>query len=428
MNDTELFWLLLSLLTLILSAVFSGCEIAYVSSERVRTELDVKKGGLTGRILNLFYSNSEMFISTILVGNNIMLVVYGMGAAALLEPWLAKSIHNDALVLVCQTLLSTMIILLAGEFIPKSIFRISPNRSVRILALPMSLFYIILYPISKLTTGLSRLLMRLAGVKDTSVTLLGDISEGDLNNYLERTLESTENKDREIEHEVKFFHNALDFSTIHLRDCMIPRNELVAVNIDTVTREELSHLFTSTGRSKIIVYREDIDSVLGYIHVSELFEPDKDWRDNLKPVLYAPETLLASTMMRRLLTEKRSLAIVIDEFGGTAGMVTLEDLVEEIFGDIQDEHDRSGLISRKIADNLYEFSGRVEIEAINDTYHLGIPEDDEYQTLAGYILHSTGCIPEVGEVIELGNLSIEVISKTAARLELLRICVNPTDQ
>lgn len=428
MSDSQLFWLILSLITLLLSALFSGCEIAYVSSERVRTELDVKKGGLTGRILNLFYSNSEMFISTILVGNNIMLVVYGMGAAALLEPWLAQSIHNDALVLVCQTLISTLIILMAGEFIPKSIFRISPNKSVRILSLPMSVFYLILYPVSKLTTWLSHMLMRIAGVKDTSVTLLGAISEGDLNNYLERTLESTESKHQEVEHEVKFFHNALDFSTIHLRDCMIPRNELVAVNIDTVTREELSHLFTSSGRSKIIVYRDDIDSVLGYIHVSELFEPDKEWRDNLKPVLFAPETLLASTMMRRLLTEKRSVAIVIDEFGGTSGMVTLEDLVEEIFGDIQDEHDRSGLISRKIADNLYEFSGRVEIETINDTYHLGIPEDDEYQTLAGYILHSTGCIPEAGEVIELGNLSIKVVSKSAARLELLRLTVNDTDQ
>lgn len=426
MSDT-VFWLIISLITLVLSALFSGCEIAYVSSERVRLELDVKKGGLMGRILNIFYSHSEMFISTILVGNNIMLVIYGMGAAYLLEPLISRYITtSEALILLLQTIISTMVILLMGEFVPKSIFRINPNTSVKVLSLPVMLFYIILYPVSWLTTQLSHMLMRMAGIRrGDEVRLFGAISEGDLNNYLERTIDNSVSHSEQLEHEVKFFHNALDFSTIHLRDCMIPRNEIVAVNIDTTTRAELSELFTESGRSKIIVYRDDIDTVLGYIHVSELFVPERDWKECLKPVLFAPETLLSSKMMRRLLTEKRSVAIVVDEFGGTSGMVTLEDLVEEIFGDIQDEHDTSGLIARRVADDLYEFSGRVEIEYINDTFHIGIPEDDEYQTIAGFILHSTGAIPEQGEVVEIDNFSIEVVSKSAARLELLRVTVNP---
>jgi len=422
MSDT-IFWLIVSLVTLVLSGLFSGCEIAYVSSERVRTKLDVKKGGLMGRILNIFYSKSEMFISTILVGNNVVLVIYGMGVSYLLVPLIREYVTvNEALILLLQTLISTLIILLMGEFLPKSVFRINPNASVKVLALPMMLFYIILYPVSWLTTVLSRLLMRMTGIRGGgNVQLLGAISEGDLNNYLERTIDSSAENSDQLEHEVKFFHNALDFSTIHLRDCMIPRNEIVAVNIDTTDRAGLSQLFTTSGRSKIIVYRGDIDTILGYIHVSELFVPENDWRECLKPVLFAPETLLAGKMMRRLLSEKRSVAIVIDEFGGTSGMVTLEDLVEEIFGDIRDEHDQSGPVARQVADNLYEFSGRVEIEYINDTFHLGIPDNDEYQTIAGFVLHNTGVIPEQGEVVSIGGLSIEVVSKTAARLELLRV-------
>lgn len=227
-----------------------------------------------------------------------------------------------------------------------------------------------------------------------------------------------------VENEVKIFRNALDFSSTHLRDCMIPRNEIVAVPLDT-PRTELSRLFTSSGRSKIIVYNGDIDTIMGYIHVSELFDPSTDWRSHIKPVLYAPETLLANKMMRRLLGEKRSIAIVVDEFGGTAGMVTLEDLVEEIFGDIQDEHDKSGLTARTISPGVYEFSGRYEISMLNENYHLEIPEGDEYQTLAGYILFSTGTIPAQGETVTLRGLSLEIVKKSASRLEMIRVTVNP---
>lgn len=419
--DSELLnWLIIALVSLAFSALFSGVEIAFITSDRVRVELDLKKGGIISRILNRFYSNSEFFISTILVGNNIMLVIYGMGAAALLEPWLEGIYDNEAFVLMMQTLISTGVILLTGEFFPKATFRINPNRSLKVFAIPVWIIYMLLYPISLFTTWLSKSLMRLCGVKSDG-NALKSLSVGDLNNYLERTIDENAEGQEAVENEVKIFHNALDFSTIHLRDCMIPRNEIVAVNIDTVSREQLSELFTSSGRSKIVVYREDIDDVLGYIHVSELFDPTVDWKEQIKPVLFAPETLMAKKMMRRLLAEKRSLAIVIDEFGGTAGLVTLEDLVEEIFGDINDEHDRTRVTAKEISPGVYEFSGRIEVEYINEHYHPDIPEDDEYQTLAGYILFSTGSIPAEGTTVEIGSYRMEILKKSASRLELIRL-------
>jgi CBS domain containing-hemolysin-like protein len=413
-------WLTLTIIALAFSALFSGIEIAYVTSDRVRIELDMQKGGFVARVLNLFYAHSEFFISTILVGNNIMLVIYGMGAAKMIEPTLQSVCSNPAFVLIAQTLISTGIILLFGEFIPKTIFRINPNRSLRVTSPLMAGIYFILYPISWFTTWLSTRLMHLCGINDRSPHL-GAISLGDLNTYLEQTIDEQTTEQVEVENEVKIFHNALDFSETHLRDCMTPRNEIVAVDIDETTPQQLSQLFTESGRSKIIVYSEDIDNVLGYIHVSEMFHPDTDWRDQLKPVVFAPETLLANKMMRRLLAEKRSIAIVIDEFGGTAGMVTLEDLVEEIFGDIQDEHDNVQLVERQIAPGIYEFSGRTEIEYINETYHLDIPEDDEYQTLAGYILCKTGQIPAKGTEITLDQYHLEVLEKSANRLELIKL-------
>lgn len=418
--------LILTAITLILSALFSGTEIAFITGDRVRAQIDGKRGGLISRIINRFYDHTEFFISTILVGNNVMLVVYGMGAAAILEPWLETYTDNPFVVLLFQTLISTLVILLTGEFLPKTIFKINPNSSLRIFALPMYLFYIVLYPVSLFTTWLSRALMRLVGANAESQRL-ELLSVGDLNDYIEETIDTMEEKKEEVETEVKLFRNALDFSSTHLRDCMLPRNEIVAVNIDTTDRETLSALFTATGRSKIIVYREDIDNVTGYIHVSELFHPDADWKEHIHPVIFAPETLLANKMMRRMLTEKRSIAIVVDEFGGTAGLVTLEDLVEEIFGDIKDEHDSTTQIAKTIAPGVYELAGRCEIDMLNENFDLDIPEEDDYQTLAGYILHSTGTIPEQGETVMLGNLKIEILKKAANRLELLRVVKQDND-
>ncbi len=413
-------WWIIAIVSLMLSALFSGTEIAFVTGDRVRVEIDVKRGGVLGKIINRFYGNSEFFISTILVGNNVVLVIYGMGAAALLEPWIETFTQSEALILLIQTLISTGVILLVGEFLPKTVFRINPNYSLKLFALPIYFFYIILYPLSWFTTWLSKALMRLVGAKGQPAKI-GVISLGDLNDYLEETIDNMEEKKEEVDNEVKIFQNALDFSSTHLRDCMTPRNEVVAVDLNDTTTEELSALFTKTGRSKILVYDGDIDNVVGYIHVSELFNPKNDWHLHIKEVLYAPETLLANRMMRRLLQEKRSMAVVVDEFGGVAGLVTLEDLVEEIFGDIQDEHDKSKIAMRKLGENLYELSGRAEISAINEAFDLDIPEDDEYQTLAGYILVTTGNIPEEGDTVVLGDLELKIEKKTATRLELIRV-------
>lgn len=419
-------WIIVTLVSLLFSGLFSGAEMAFVTSDRVRVEIDVKQGGIIGRVLRRFYANPQFFISSILVGNNIVLVIYGMGAAKLLDPLQEPLSIDDGTLLLMQTIASTIVIIITGEFLPKTIFRINPNASMRFIAIPIFLFYIILYPIALLATAISRGLMRLFGLKSDQVEIKM-ISVSDLNDYLEDTIDSLHDQKETVGTEVKIFQNALDFSNTHLRDCMIPRNEIVAAKSD-ITYDELSKLFTSSGRSKILIYREDIDDIIGYIHVSELFDPTSDWRKHIKPVLYAPEALLANKMMRRLLNEKRSMAIVVDEFGGTAGLVTLEDLVEEIFGDIQDEHDKAAPTSRDLGGGIYEFSGRCEIADLNDTYHLDIPEDDDYQTLAGYILHNTGTIPEKGETITLGNLSIEVLRKSAARLELLRVTRIPSDE
>ena len=414
-------WIILSVVSLCFR-LFFRVEIAYISADRVRVGLDTNRGGLINRIIGRYYSHSDFFISTILVGNNIMLVIYGMGAAALLEPWIEANISdNQAVILVLQTIVSTLVILFTGEFLPKSVFRINPNTSLKISALPVYFFYIVLYPVSWFTSWLSKMLMKLAGIKAED-TRLGVLSITDLNDYLETKIDDLENpQEVEVENEVKIFHNALDFSTTQLRDCMAPRNELVAVDIDTTTREELSELFTSSGRSKILVYKEDIDNVVGYVHVSELFDPGRDWKEHVKEVLYAPDTLLANTMMRRLLGEKRSMAVVVDEFGGTAGLVTLEDLVEEIFGDIQDEHDKNGLTATELSPGVFEFSGRIEVRTLRDEFRLDIPEDDEYQTLAGYIIHETGSLPAQDERIEIDGITFTIKARSATRLDLIRV-------
>lgn len=412
-------WLIIALVSLIFSALFSGVEIAYISSNRVKVEIDVKRGGLIGHIVNLYYKHQDLFISTILVGNNIMLVIYGMGAAALLDPWLKSVYDNEVFILLMQTLISTGVILITGEFFPKTIFRINPNSSLRYFALPIFFFWVILYPISKFTSWLSKTLMKMVGIKNANHPL-GLLTIGELNQYIETSIDETATQTK-VENEVKIFHNAIDFSSTHIRDCMTPRNEIVSVNIDETSREELSQLFTSSGRSKILVYREDIDNVLGYIHVSELFKPDSDWKEAIKPVLFAPEALLANKMMRRLLAEKRSMAVVVDEFGGTSGLVSLEDLVEEIFGDIQDEHDNRRLTAREIEPGVYEFSGRYEISDLRDNFNLPLPESDEYQTLAGFILNNLGEIPAQGATFELEGMTFTIVKKSATRLELIRV-------
>ena len=406
-------------IAMLLSGFFSGMEIAFVSSNKVRTEIDISRGGLVNRLINLFYSHREMFISTMLIGNNIVNVVYSIAMANLLtKPFERFLGNNEFLMLLVITLISTLFILFTAEFLPKTVFRINPNYSLRTFSLPLFVCYCLLYPITKFTQLLSSWLMRLFGIH-TKTSALSVITADELDAYLQENIDQHEDENKEVEHEVKLFENALDFSDTHLRDCMVPRNEMVAVDIADTTREQLVELFTRSGLSKIVVYRDEIDNVVGFIQVSELFVPDVDWTTRIKPVLFAPETLLARKMMQSLLDKKRSLAIVLDEFGGTSGMVTLEDLVEEIFGEIEDEHDRNRLTARQIDERTYELSGRMEIEEINDRFHLDLPESDAYQTIAGYLLHLTETIPAVGEHINTDDYDIEVTRKTAARIEMV---------
>lgn len=413
-------WIIIAIISMIFSAFFSGTEIAYISSDRVKAEIDVQKGGLINRILDIYFSHSDFFITTILVGNNIVLVIYGMGAAAIIDTLLQPVIQTQWLLLIISTLISTGVILIMGEFFPKLIFRINPNSSMRGLSLPLFPIYIILYPFTLFVTWLSRFLMWICGI-DGKKAKTDMISVGDLNQYLERNIDDS-NKEQIIENEVKIFHNALDFSSNHLRDCMIPRNEIKGVDIDDTSLEELTNIFVESGRSKIIVFQEDIDNIKGYIHVSELFTlKGEDWRERIKPVIFSPESMLSNKMMRRLLSEKKSMAIVVDEFGGTAGLVTLEDLVEEILGDIQDEHDTSGLIARRLDDNSWEFSARMEISQINEAFSLGLPEDDDYQTLGGFILHSTGTIPDLDTDVLIPPYRMKIMKKEANRLELIKV-------
>ena len=281
-------YLILTISALVLAGFFSGMEIAFVSSNKVKTEIDIKKGGLVSQILNIFYAHRETFISTMLVGNNIVHVVYGIGIAWLLkeplEGWLG---NNDALVLLVQTLISTAIVVVMSEFLPKNIFRINPNRSLRVFAVPLLFLYLLLYPISQFTSWLSGILMRLFGIKNEK-NEIRLISVGELDDYLQENIDKSEDENKEVEREVKIFENALDFSYTRLRDCMIPRNEIVGVDIAETSREELSKLFTKSGLSKLVVYHDDIDNVLGFIQVSELFKPDVNWKDQIKPVIIAP--------------------------------------------------------------------------------------------------------------------------------------------
>ena len=418
-------WIIVMVVSILLSAFFSGMEIAFVSANKVRVEIDVKKSGLINRIIHVFYNHSDMFISTLLIGNNVVNVVYSIAMSALLtEPLKHTAVGgNEVLMLLLITLISTVLILITGEFLPKAIFRINPNYSLRMFSLPLFMCYLVLYPISKFTEWISQGVMRLLGIK-ADKSEIGSLSLEELDAYLQENIDKKEDENVEVDREMKIFENALDFSDTHLRDCMVPRNEIVGVDIADTTRDDLVQLFGKTGLSKLVVYHDDIDNVLGFISVSELFVTDVNWKDQVKPVLFAPETMLAKVMMQNLLHEKRSMAIVVDEFGGTAGMVTLEDLVEEIFGDIEDEHDRNlnKLVARQIGDNTYEFSGRKEIEEINEEFHLDLPESDEYQTIAGLILHELEAMPNEGDHIEVeGGYTLTVLRKSAARIELVRV-------
>lgn len=407
------------LISLAFSAFFSGIEIAYVSASKFRHELDKNGNTIITRILDIFYNNPNQFISTMLVGNNIALVIYGLQMAELLEPLFLTYTDNYALVVIMQTISSTILILFAGEFVPKTVFRISPNFSLKIFALPLFIIYIVLFPISKLASILSNLILLLTGNKLFTDQKVSSLTKVDLDYFLQQRLEEAP-EDSEIETEVKMFQNALEFSNVRLRDCIVPRNEIVACEYGD-SLQELKNKFIETGLSKVLIYKDNIDNIIGYIHSSELFFNPKDWTTRVREVLLVPETMAANKLMRQLMQEKKGVAIVVDEFGGISGMLTLEDLVEEIFGDIEDEHDVKTYVALKISEKEYLLSGRVEIDSLNEKFDLDLPESDEFVTVAGYILHHYQNFPKVNETIVIDKYSFKIIRMTSTKIDLVRM-------
>lgn len=409
------------LISLACSAFFSGMEIAFISSNKLRYELDKKNKSLSSKILGIFYKNPNLFISTMLVGNNIALVVYGLQMAILLEPAIARVVDNEALIVFIQSIISTILILFTGEFIPKTIFKLNPNLSLNLFAVPLLIIYIILYPISKFSSLLSFVFLKLGGVKNLNSGSDRALGKVDLDYFIQQSMEDASTKS-DMETEVKIFQNALDFSNVRLRDCIVPRTEIVACDTE-VSIDELRAKFIETGLSKILVYNENIDDIIGYIHSSELFKHPDDWVRSIKSVPIVPETMAANKLMKMLMQDKKSLAVVVDEFGGTSGIVTLEDLVEEIFGEIEDEHDTKSYVAKKVSDQEYLLSGRIEIDTLNEMFDLDLPESDDYVTIAGFILHFYQKFPKLNESVTIDRYTFKIIKVTATKIELVRMKV-----
>ena len=405
------------LVSLAFSAFFSGMEIAFVSANKLRVEIE-KKNGISGAIIDIFLKNPNQFISTMLVGNNIALVVYGLQMALLLEPVIKLVVHQEAIVVLIQTILSTLLILFAGEFIPKTIFKINPNMALNIFAIPLFAFYIVLYPISIFTSFISQLILRVLGLKKdgANTRALGKV---DLDYFIQQSIADS-SESSEMDTEVKIFQNALDFSSVRLRDCMIPRNEIVACEL-SASSDDLRAKFIETGLSKILVYKNSVDDIVGYIHSSELFNKPDDWTKQINTISLVPETMAANKLMKVLMQTKKSIAVVVDEFGGTSGIVTLEDLVEEIFGDIEDEHDVKSLVAKRISETEFVLSGRLEISTVNEKFGLSLPESDEYLTLAGWILHVCQRFPKLNETLKIDKYTFKILNVTSTKIELVRL-------
>ncbi|MBQ5655673.1 MAG: HlyC/CorC family transporter [Bacteroidaceae bacterium] len=393
------------IIVLLFSAFFSGTEIAFVSSNKMRFEMERENGGITSRIIDIFYKHPSNFISTILVGNNIALVIYGILMAKLIDG------------LALQTIVSTLIVLFTGEFLPKTLFRINPNGMLRICAFPAMLFYILLWPISKFTSGLSHMLLFLLGMRIPKEKKDEGFRKADLDHLIQSNIDNIDNEDM-LEEEVKIFQNALDFRNVKVRDCIVPRTEIVAVSMDA-SLTEIRSMFTDSGISKLIIYREDLDDIAGFLHSSEMFRlaPKDDWTHCIRETLFVPETMSAQKLLSILMTQKKSIAVVVDEFGGTSGIVTMEDLVEEIFGDIEDEHDSNSYIAKQLPSGEYHLSARMEIEKANDLLDLDLPESDDYLTVGGWILNEYQSFPKLNEVIKCGNWNVKVTKKTASKIE-----------
>lgn len=408
------------IVSMVFSAFFSGMEIAFVSSNRMLAEMDKEKNGLAQRAIAIFYHHPNDFVSTMLVGNNIALVIYGILFAAIFDELLFSGLSDGARV-TADTLLSTLVVLFTGEFLPKTIFKSSPNALLTFFAVPAFICYVVLYPISRFATLLSRGLLWLAGIKMQKEQDDHEFTRVDLDYLVQSSIDNAKS-DEEIDEEVKIFQNALDFTETRVRDCMVPRTEIDAVE-DTCNIEQLKQMFIESGHSKVVVYHEDIDHVVGYIHSSEMFRHPKDWRESIRQLPFVPETMQASRLMKIFMQQHKSIAIVVDEFGGTSGLISLEDIVEEIFGDIEDEHDSNNYVAKQVGNGEYMLSARLEIEKVNEMFDLELPESDEYMTIGGLILHEYQSFPKLNEVVTIGRYEFKIVKNTATKIELVRLKV-----
>lgn len=407
-------------ITLLLSAFFSGMEIAFVSSNRMLAEMDKGTSRLTRRLQTFFYKNPNDFVNTMLVGNNIVLVVYGIFVARLLDNTIFKGL-DPAISVTADTILSTLVVLFTGEFLPKTLFKSNPNKFFSFFVFPAYLFYLLLWPVSRFSTLLSKILLKISGVKVDKDNDDGEFSKVDLDYLVQSSIDNASDNSQ-IDDEVRIFQNALEFSDTKVRDCMVPRTEICAVEKSS-SLSDLKNIFIESGKSKILVYDNDIDHIIGYIHSLELFRNPNDWHNHIRTMPFVPETMSARKMMQTFLQQKKSLGVVIDEFGGTSGIISLEDIVEEIFGDIEDEHDNSNYIAQKNPDGSYLLSARLEIDKVNDLFSLDIPESEDYMTIGGFILHEYENFPKLNEVVRIGRFEFKIIKNTMTKIELVRLKV-----
>ncbi len=415
--------LVVILLALVASGFFSMMEIAFLSSNKLMIELDKKEGGLSAKIVHYFLRHSSLYLGTMLVGNNIALVIYGlyMGKViiAVLFPELINSDTLTFYPLLIQTSISTLVILFTAEFLPKSIGRINPNKLLQ-LTWPFILFFgVVLYPITILSIGISEGLLKLFNITDEeeseNALRFGKV---DLDNYV-KEISNRSHDEEGVDHEIQIFKNALDFSKVKSRDCMVPRTEIEAIDIESDV-ESLRLQFVKTGYSKIFVYKDTIDNIVGYVQSFDLFKKPQEIKSIVKKMLIIPETTSANVLLEKFTKQKNKVALVVDEFGGTSGMLTIEDVIEEIFGEIDDEHDVDDLIDNQLSENEFDFAARLEIDYINEKYGLNIPESDEYETLGGFIISNIKNIPQSGEKFALHNFDIIVTEANETRIERVR--------
>jgi CBS domain containing-hemolysin-like protein len=416
---------LLILVTILLSAFFSGMEIAFVSANKLRLELDKQSDPFNSRFLKFVTANRGQYIATMLVGNNIALVIYGIAFAALLDPVLKSYIQTESVILLLQTIISTLIILMFSEFLPKTLFRLFPNTFLNVFTLPLTIFYVLFYPISRFSISITNTLLKYVLKTDMYADNKNPVfSRIDLDEFInESDVPRTEMQEQHVETEIKLFKNALDFSKVKLREIMVPRPEIEMLELGA-SIYDLRQKFVETGYSRILFYKENSDNIVGYVHSSFLFNNPDSIEPYIKKVLIVPETMPANKLLSTFIQEHRSIALVVDEFGGTAGMVTSEDILEEIFGEIEDEHDTSDIIERKINENEYIFSGRAEIDKLNEKYFFELPETDEFETLAGYILYYYESIPKINSLIKIGKFHFKILKATNTKIQLVKLTIS----